>query len=120
MGIDIKKEILAESTLLKLNNLAAVIAIPDLLTPGISERICKIPIKIAFLNVKLLLMLLSTLNLSLTKSKIPNRSVVQAITSIFLIFSMSPDFTRIKPTKITGIEEIKILRKRNLFSKKIN
>ena len=33
------KEILAESTLSKLRSLAAVIAIPDLLTPGISENI---------------------------------------------------------------------------------
>ena len=32
-----KKEILAESNLLKLSNLAAVIVIPDLLTPGIRE-----------------------------------------------------------------------------------
>ena len=39
VGIDNKNEIFAESTLLKSNNLAAVIVIPDLLTPGISERI---------------------------------------------------------------------------------
>ena len=34
VGIDNKKDIFAESTLLKLRNLAAVITIPDLLTPG--------------------------------------------------------------------------------------
>ncbi len=38
-GIDKKKEIFAESTLLKFNNLAAVIAIPDLLTPGTKDNI---------------------------------------------------------------------------------
>ena len=38
-GIDNKNDIFAESTLLNLSNLAAVIAIPDLLTPGIRERI---------------------------------------------------------------------------------
>mgnify|MGYP001337320557 CR=1 FL=1 len=39
IGIDNKKDIFAASTLLKFNNLAAVIVIPALLTPGISERI---------------------------------------------------------------------------------
>ena len=37
-GIAVKKEILAESNLLKLKNLAPVIVIPDLLTPGIKAR----------------------------------------------------------------------------------
>ena len=37
VGIDNKKDILAESVLLKFKNLAAVIVIPDLLTPGIKE-----------------------------------------------------------------------------------
>jgi hypothetical protein len=46
IGIDNKKDIFAESTLLKFKNLAAVIAIPDLLTPGIKEKICKHPINI--------------------------------------------------------------------------
>ena len=44
VGIDNKKEIFAESTLLKFKNLAHVIVIPDLLTPGIKERICAKPI----------------------------------------------------------------------------
>tara|TARA_Y100001958_G_C20849056_1_gene292333 strand:+ start:117 stop:353 length:237 start_codon:yes stop_codon:yes gene_type:complete len=39
VGIDSKKEIFAASYLLNFNNLAAVIDIPDLLTPGISEII---------------------------------------------------------------------------------
>tara|TARA_Y100001958_G_C20931162_1_gene341436 strand:+ start:153 stop:344 length:192 start_codon:yes stop_codon:yes gene_type:complete len=39
IGIDSKNDNLAESTLLKLRSLAAVIAIPDLLTPGINDKI---------------------------------------------------------------------------------
>ena len=39
IGIETKNDILAASTLLKPNNLAAVIAIPDLLTPGIKAKI---------------------------------------------------------------------------------
>ena len=39
VGIDKRKDIFAESYLLKLNNLAALIVIPDLLTPGIKENI---------------------------------------------------------------------------------
>ena len=38
IGIDNKNEIFAASTLLKFNNLAVVIAIPDLLTPGINDN----------------------------------------------------------------------------------
>ena len=38
-GIDNKKEILLESNLLKFKNLAAVIVIPALLTPGINAKI---------------------------------------------------------------------------------
>mgnify|MGYP007000093369 len=45
IGIDIKNDIFAESTLSNPKNLAAVIAIPDLLTPGINAKICKEPIK---------------------------------------------------------------------------
>ena len=43
--MDIKNDIFAASTLLNFRNLAAVIAIPDLLTPGIRAKICKQPIK---------------------------------------------------------------------------
>ena len=39
IGIDNKKDIFAASSLLKLSSLAAVIAIPDLLTPGIKDKI---------------------------------------------------------------------------------
>ena len=39
IGIDIRKEILTESTLLKFKILAADIVIPDLLTPGIKDKI---------------------------------------------------------------------------------
>ena len=45
IGIEMRKEIFAESVLLKLNSLAAVIAIPDLLTPGTKDKICINPIK---------------------------------------------------------------------------
>ena len=47
VGIDSKKDIFAASNLLKFKNLAAVIEIPDLLTPGISDKIWNKPIKIA-------------------------------------------------------------------------
>ena len=43
-GIDNKKAILLESTLLNFKNLAAVIVIPALLTPGINARIWNRPI----------------------------------------------------------------------------
>ena len=39
VGIDNKKEILDASNLLKPKNLPAVIVIPDLLTPGIRDKI---------------------------------------------------------------------------------
>ena len=39
IGIEIKKEIFAASVLLKFRNLAAVMAMPDLLTPGNSDKI---------------------------------------------------------------------------------
>ena len=65
VGIESRNEILAESNLLNFNILAAVIVIPDLLTPGIKEKICNIPIIIADLIVKLLSILFSILNLSL-------------------------------------------------------
>ena len=52
IGIDIRNEIFAAETLLNFNILAAVIAIPDLLTPGIKANICKIPIIIADFKLK--------------------------------------------------------------------
>ena len=38
VGIESKKDIFKESNLLKFNNLAAVIVIPDLLTPGTKDK----------------------------------------------------------------------------------
>jgi len=38
-GIEIKKDIFAESVRLKFKNLAAVIVMPDLLTPGTKDNI---------------------------------------------------------------------------------
>ena len=43
-GIEIRKEIFAASVLLKFNNRADVIAMPDLLTPGTKDKICINPI----------------------------------------------------------------------------
>ena len=59
VGIDSKNDIFAASYLLKFSNLAAVIVIPDLLTPGISEKICSNPIISADLKLKLLSIFLS-------------------------------------------------------------
>ena len=47
IGIESKKEIFAASTLLKFKSLAAVMATPDLLTPGTKDNIWNKPIKIA-------------------------------------------------------------------------
>ena len=44
VGMDNKKDIFAESNLLNFNILAAVIVIPDLLTPGIKDNIWNKPI----------------------------------------------------------------------------
>ena len=65
IGIDNKNDILAESYLLNFNALAPVIAIPDLLTPGINDKICKKPIKSANFNVKFELILFLMPDLSL-------------------------------------------------------
>ena len=65
IGIEIRKEIFAASVLLNFNNLAAVIAIPDLLTPGTKDKICKIPIKKTDLISKFFCKSFSILNLSL-------------------------------------------------------
>ena len=65
IGIESKNVIFAASTLLNFNNLAAVIAIPDLLTPGINEKICNILIKNTDFKLKSLLIFFSNLNLSL-------------------------------------------------------
>tara|TARA_Y100000992_G_scaffold229739_1_gene161048 strand:+ start:284 stop:574 length:291 start_codon:yes stop_codon:yes gene_type:complete len=52
VGIDNINDILAASYLLNFNILAPVIVIPDLLTPGIKDNICKKPTNNADFNVK--------------------------------------------------------------------
>ena len=47
IGIESKNDIFAESNLLNFNNLAAVMAMPDLLTPGTKDNIWNNPIKMA-------------------------------------------------------------------------
>ena len=86
IGIDKKKDIFAASILLNFKNLAAVIAIPDLLTPGIKDKIWKKPIKKTDLILKSLLIFFFNSNLSLIYRIKPNIKVVQAIISKFLIF----------------------------------
>ena len=85
IGIESKNAILAASTLLKFNILAAVMAIPDLLTPGTNEKTCKILIKNTDFNLKSVLIFFSNLNLSLKKSNKPKIIVVHAIILISLI-----------------------------------
>ena len=65
VGIDNKNDILAESYLLNFNALAPVIAIPDLLTPGINDKIWSKPIKTADFNVKFISILFLISDLSL-------------------------------------------------------
>ena len=72
IGIEIKKDILAASTRLKFNSLAAVIPIPDRLTPGSSDKICRSPINNAVLKEKSFCIVFCNLNLSLIKRIIPN------------------------------------------------
>ena len=112
--MEIKKDIFADSTLSNPKNLAAVIAIPDLLTPGINAKICKDPIKIADLKLKFFSIVFSIENLSLTNNKTPNIKVVHAIVSMFLTFSIRFVSTKIKPINITGIDDNIILKKRIL------
>ena len=88
VGIERRNEIFVASTLLKLSSLAAVIVIPDLLTPGIKDIIWKIPIIIADFILKLFSIVLLTLYLSLKYNRNPKRIVVQAISLIFLKFSI--------------------------------
>ena len=100
---------------MKFKNLAAVIAIPDLLTPGIKDKIWKTPINTADFKSKSFLILFFILNLSLINNKIPKIIVVHAIVSMFLIFSIRLVSTNKNPTNITGIEEIIIFNNKSLF-----
>ena len=115
VGIDSKKDILAESNLLKFNNLEAVIVIPDLLTPGINDKIWKTPIKIADFIEKFLSNFLSILNLSLMYNKIPNTMVVQPIILMVLTWSNKLYLIRKYPKNIIGNEEIIIFKNKILF-----
>ena len=115
VGIESKKDILAESNLLKFNILDAVIVIPDLLTPGINDKTCKIPMKITDLNEKSLSNCLFTLNLSLMYNKIPNIMVVQPIIFMLLSWSIKPYLMRKYPKNIIGNEEIIIFKNKSLF-----
>ena len=89
--MDNKNEILAALTLSNLRNLAAVIAIPDRLTPGIKEKICKKPIIKADLRSKLISRFLSFSILSEKYNKIPNNNVVHPIILSDLKSLIKPD-----------------------------
>lgn len=114
-GIDIKNDILAASILSKLNNLAPVIVIPDLLTPGINASVWKNPIINAFLKVKLLFKFLDNLNLSLKNRRTPKIIVIHPIIFIFLRLSIKFNSTKKKPVIITGIDDKIILKNKFLF-----
>ena len=116
VGIDKKKDILAESYLLKFKNLAVEIVIPDLLTPGTKDSIWRKPIIIADFKLKFFLIDLFKLILSEIKRKIPKIIVVHPINLIFLNWSIKLNFTNKKPTNITGIDDIIILKNNSLFS----
>ena len=79
VGIDNKNEILAALTLSNFRNLAAVMAIPDLLTPGIKEKICRKPIINADLRSRFISRFFSFSILSEKYNKIPNNTVVHPI-----------------------------------------
>ena len=115
IGIESKNAILAASTLLNFNILAAVMAIPDLLTPGTNEKICKILMKNTDFNLKSVLIFFSNLNLSLKNSNKPKIIVVHAIILKSLISYKYPVFAKIYPIIITGSDASKILKKRILF-----
>ena len=91
VGMDNKNEILAAFTLSNLRNLAAVIAMPDLLTPGIKEKICKKPMIKADLRSRLISRLFSFSILSEKYNNIPNNTVVQPISFSDLKSLIIPD-----------------------------
>ena len=82
--MDSKKEILLASVLLKFKNLAAVIVIPALLTPGINANIWNKPINKTDLIFKSVEIFRSIFLWSAKKSMNPKNSVVDAITFVFL------------------------------------
>ena len=97
-GIDNKKAVFMESSLLNLKNNAVVITIPDLDTPGIIAKACITPIII----IAYILMVLKLLNSLLCLASaiyrtIANRIVIKAIEFIDLMYietkSINPSAT---------------------------
>ena len=119
LGIDKRNDILAALTLSYLRNLAAVIAMPDRLTPGMREKICKNPIIKADLRSKLISRFFSFPFLSEKYSKIPNVTVVHPIILSDLKSSIIPDSAIKYPLKIIGKEAIIMSIKIFLYIKKL-
>ena len=105
-GIDNKKEILLESILLKFKNLAAVIVIPALLTPGIRANIWNRPIIKIDLKFRSVAIFLSVFLWSAKKSINPKNKVVDAITFVFLKRWINSVVYKIYPNDIRGKEPI--------------
>ena len=93
-----------DSNLSKFKKRPAVITIPDLLTPGISDNIWNKPISKIDIIFRSLSIFFSTLNLSATHSRIANIKVVHAIISILLKRFINPVIYKIAPKKIVGKE----------------
>ena len=91
---------------------------PDLLTPGIKDSICRKPITRAVLIVKFFSNFFSNLHLSLRYNSNPNISVVQPITFTLLRLSIAPVLTKKSPAIITGNDETIILMNNCMFLKK--
>ena len=105
-GIDNKKEILLESILLKSKNLAAVIVIPALLTPGIKANIWNRPIIKIDLKFRSVAIFFSVFLWSAKKSINPKNKVVEAITFVFLKRWINSVVYKIYPNDIRGREPI--------------
>ena len=113
-GIDNKKEILLESILLKFKNLAAVIVIPALLTPGINANIWNKPINKTDLIFKSVEIFRSVFLWSTKKSMNAKNNVVDAIIFVFLKRLISSVVYKIYPNIIKGKEPI-IIKLNNLL-----
>ncbi len=105
-GRDNKKEILLESILLKFKNLAAVIVIPALLTPGIRANIWNRPIIKIDLKFRSMAIFFSVFLWSAKKSINPKNIVVEAITFVFLKRWINSVVYKIYPNDIRGKEPI--------------
>jgi len=103
---DNKKEILLESILLKFKNLAAVIVIPALLTPGINANIWNKPINKTDLIFKSVEIFRSVFLWSAKKSMNPKNNVVDAIIFVFLKRWINSVVYKIYPNIIKGKEPI--------------